>query len=188
MRRPPSRIAAGTWHTSNLLVSDEARRGAILLSGSSLLRDHPRHLERTSRERMGTRPAPTNGHCLSSSRSSFPTGRGARWEMPEMHAWAPSGEPFRPVEREPDSEEEDPKALACYGVYLPENAEGEQIFSKEGSSAKRATAEKEAESDMLLRFAQDAVCPRSGPFLRSRRPFWSGSASGSAIEEPTCGP
>lgn len=79
----------------------------------------------------------------------------SRFAQPEMHAWAPSGEPFRLIEREADSEEEDPKALACYGVYLPENAEGEQIFSEEGSSAKRATAEKEAESDMLLRFAQD---------------------------------
>jgi hypothetical protein len=72
-----------------------------------------------------------------------------------MHAWAPSGEPFRLIEREPDSEEEDPKALACYGVYLPENAGGEQISSEEGSPAKRVTAEKEAESDMLLRFVED---------------------------------
>jgi hypothetical protein len=53
-----------------------------------------------------------------------------------MQAWAPSGEPFRLVEREADSDEEDPKALACYGVYIPESAE------------------EEAESEMLLRFVE----------------------------------
>jgi hypothetical protein len=58
----------------------------------------------------------------------------SRFSQPEMHAWAPSGEPFRLIEREADSDEEAPKALACYGVYLPE-----------------ATM---PESDMLLRFVE----------------------------------
>jgi hypothetical protein len=43
----------------------------------------------------------------------------SRFAQPSMHAWAPSGEPFRLVEREAASDDEDPKALACYGVYLP---------------------------------------------------------------------
>lgn len=50
-----------------------------------------------------------------------------------MHSWAPSGNPLRLLEREADPDDEDPKALACYGVYLPE----------------RRTA-----SEMLLRFAE----------------------------------
>jgi hypothetical protein len=58
----------------------------------------------------------------------------SRFSQPEMHAWAPSGEPFRLIEREADSDEEAPKALACYGVYLPESAT--------------------PESDMLLRFVE----------------------------------
>lgn len=59
-----------------------------------------------------------------------------------MQAWAPSGEPVRLVERPPDSDEEEPKALACYGVYLPSRAEEE------------ASSDEEAESDMLLRFVE----------------------------------
>jgi hypothetical protein len=58
----------------------------------------------------------------------------SRFYQPELHAWAPSGEPFRLIEREADSDEEAPKALACYGVYLPEAAT--------------------SESDMLLRFVE----------------------------------
>lgn len=62
-----------------------------------------------------------------------------------MHAWAPSGEPFRLVEREADSEDEAPKALACYGVYLPTNEE---------ESSSHEAASKKNESDMLLRFVE----------------------------------
>jgi len=65
-----------------------------------------------------------------------------------MRAWVPSGKPFRLVEREPDSDEEDPKALACYGVYLPMNS------TEEDSAEGGKSTEENAESDMLLRFAQ----------------------------------
>lgn len=73
----------------------------------------------------------------------------SRFAHPEMHAWAPSGEPFRLIEREADSEEEVPKALACYGVYLPMNAPEEKP-----ETAEEGPAEKDAESDMLLRFVE----------------------------------
>jgi hypothetical protein len=86
----------------------------------------------------------------------------SRFAQPSMHAWAPSGEPFRLVEREAGPDEEDPKALACYGVYLPDDA-AEENTEEEGASGEEASgeeaspeneAESEAESDMLLRFAR----------------------------------
>lgn len=67
----------------------------------------------------------------------------SRFAQPTMHAWAPSGKPFRLIEREADSDEEDPKALACYGVYLPT-----------GSTEEEKSAEENAGSDMLLRFVE----------------------------------
>jgi hypothetical protein len=65
-----------------------------------------------------------------------------------MQAWVPSGEPFRLVrlvERKADSDDEAPKAQACYGVYLPTN-------EKENSSNEDAS--KNDESEMLLRFVE----------------------------------
>ena len=38
---------------------------------------------------------------------------------PVRRAASACGEPLRLVEREADSDDEEPKALACYGVYLP---------------------------------------------------------------------
>jgi hypothetical protein len=84
----------------------------------------------------------------------------SRFAQPEMQAWAPSGEPFRLVEREADSDEEDPKALACYGVYVPESGAEEESSGKGASAGESAPAEEgapaeeEAESDMLLRFVE----------------------------------
>lgn len=77
-----------------------------------------------------------------------------------MQAWAPSGRPLRLVERETDPGEEDPKALACYGVYFPEEAakdapEGSSE-EKEGSSEEKS----DIESDMLLRFVEDRPVSR----------------------------
>lgn len=76
-----------------------------------------------------------------------------------MQAWAPSGEPFRLVEREADSDDEDPKALACYGVYLPESADEEESSSEsapvgEGASAGAEADKEKTEPDMLLRFVE----------------------------------
>ncbi|WP_251964178.1 transposase [Salinibacter ruber] len=77
----------------------------------------------------------------------------SRFAQPKMHAWAPSGEPFRLIEREADSDEEDPKALACYGVYLPTSST-EEDSAERSSSEKEKTAGEDAESDMLLRFVK----------------------------------
>lgn len=60
-----------------------------------------------------------------------------------MQAWAPEGEPLRLVEREANPGEEEPKALACYGVYFPER------------TAEDASEKASGESDMLLRFIED---------------------------------
>lgn len=77
----------------------------------------------------------------------------SRFSQPSLRAWARSGEPFRLVEREADSDEEDPKALACYGVYLPRVSTKEE--SAEGSSeGERASAERDGEPNMLLRFVE----------------------------------
>jgi hypothetical protein len=69
-----------------------------------------------------------------------------------MHAWALSGEPFRLVEREADSDDEDPKALACYGVYLPMASIEEE--NSEDDPAKERAKEEKTEPNMLLRFVE----------------------------------
>jgi hypothetical protein len=74
-----------------------------------------------------------------------------------MHAWAPSGEPFRLIEREADSDEEDPKALACYGVYLPTGSAEEEPSEEEPSEeepSEEEPSEEETDSDMMLRFVE----------------------------------
>ena len=70
----------------------------------------------------------------------------SRFAQPQIRAWAPKGEPLRLVAREPNTNEEDPKALACYGAYMPMKATGKQAATGE--------AEPGDESDMLLRFVE----------------------------------
>ena len=62
----------------------------------------------------------------------------SRYEQPRMHAWVDTDRPLRLVEQPVANEDEDPKALACYGllVRLTERAYGE------------------AEERMWLRFVQ----------------------------------
>ena len=36
-----------------------------------------------------------------------------------MHSWSEAGEPVRLLQKEPKNDPE-PKALSCYGLYLPE--------------------------------------------------------------------
>jgi hypothetical protein len=71
-----------------------------------------------------------------------------------MHAWASPERPLRLVEREAAPDEETPKALACYGVYLPEQ-ETEELKA-EKTEAEKTEAEKtdSTEPDMLLRFVK----------------------------------
>lgn len=90
----------------------------------------------------------------------------SRFAQPSMQAWATSGKPFRLVEREVDSDDGEPKALACYGVYFPERAAEEDPGGDPD--------EKSSEPDMLLRFVEgrpvssvtttflDWVCERLG--------------------------
>jgi transposase len=41
-------------------------------------------------------------------------------EQPGLHSWAEAGEPMRLLQKEARKEDPDPKALSCYGLYLPE--------------------------------------------------------------------
>ena len=44
----------------------------------------------------------------------------SRLALPSMHAWSVDGEPSRLVQRSTTKDEQDPKAISCYGLYLPE--------------------------------------------------------------------
>ena len=42
----------------------------------------------------------------------------SRLRNPLMHSWAEDGKPLQLVEKTPDKAESEPKAIACYGIYL----------------------------------------------------------------------
>lgn len=46
----------------------------------------------------------------------------SRFEQPSslLHSWAEEGEPMRLLQKEAKQDDPDPKALSCYGLYLPE--------------------------------------------------------------------
>jgi hypothetical protein len=44
----------------------------------------------------------------------------SRFERPSLRSWAEAGEPVRLMRKEPTKDDPDPKALSCYGLYLPE--------------------------------------------------------------------
>jgi hypothetical protein len=44
----------------------------------------------------------------------------SRTALPSMHAWGDGGQPLRLVQRSVDKGDPDPKAISCYGLYLPE--------------------------------------------------------------------
>jgi len=45
----------------------------------------------------------------------------SRFEQPGfLHSWAEAGEPMRLLQKEAKKDDPDPKALSCYGLYLPE--------------------------------------------------------------------
>lgn len=44
----------------------------------------------------------------------------SRFEQPSLHSWAEAGEPMRLLQKEATKGDPDPKALSCYGLYLPE--------------------------------------------------------------------
>ena len=43
----------------------------------------------------------------------------SRFEQPSLHLWAEAGEPMRLLQKEAKKDDPDPKALSCYGLYLP---------------------------------------------------------------------
>jgi hypothetical protein len=42
----------------------------------------------------------------------------SRLRQPMMHSWTENGKPLQLVEKTPDKAESEPKAIACYGIYL----------------------------------------------------------------------
>jgi hypothetical protein len=44
----------------------------------------------------------------------------SRFERPSLHSWVEAGRPRRLIEKTPRKDDPEPKALACYGMYLPE--------------------------------------------------------------------
>jgi len=44
----------------------------------------------------------------------------SRLALPSLHAWSEQGEPLRSEQRLVAKDEPDPKAVSCYGLYLPE--------------------------------------------------------------------
>ena len=44
----------------------------------------------------------------------------SRFERPSLHSWREAKKPVRLLEKEARKDDPEPKALACYGMYLPE--------------------------------------------------------------------
>ena len=44
----------------------------------------------------------------------------SRFERPNLHSWADTTKPVRLLEKEVRKDDLEPKALSCYGLYLPE--------------------------------------------------------------------
>jgi hypothetical protein len=44
----------------------------------------------------------------------------SRLALPSLHSWSEKGEPLRLVEQSLEKDDPDPKAISCYGLYLPE--------------------------------------------------------------------
>jgi len=44
----------------------------------------------------------------------------SRFERPSMHSWADAGKPARLLEKVARKDDPEPKALSCYGLYVPE--------------------------------------------------------------------
>jgi hypothetical protein len=44
----------------------------------------------------------------------------SRLALPSLHSWSEKGEPLRLVEQSVEKDDSDPKAISCYGLYVPE--------------------------------------------------------------------
>jgi hypothetical protein len=58
----------------------------------------------------------------------------SRLAQPTLHAWAPRDERLRLQMRTAERGDPDPKALACYGLWLPA---GERMLSSTGGRSAR---------------------------------------------------
>jgi hypothetical protein len=47
----------------------------------------------------------------------------SRLALPSLNSWAQAGEPVRLIQQSVVKEDPDPKAISCYGLYLPESDE-----------------------------------------------------------------
>ena len=80
-----------------------------------------------------------------------------------MHSWAEVGEPVRLLHKEPRKGDPEPKALSCYGLYLPELGESWLRFV-DGRPVSAITTQS----------SSDGVA--EGSKLWAKRPrFWSGT-------------
>ena len=44
----------------------------------------------------------------------------SRLAVPSVHSWSEAGRPLRLVEQSLPKDDPDPKAISCYGLYVPE--------------------------------------------------------------------
>lgn len=44
----------------------------------------------------------------------------SRLARPSLHSWSEAGEPLRLIEQSVAKDDPDPKAISCYGLYVPE--------------------------------------------------------------------
>jgi len=44
----------------------------------------------------------------------------SRLARPALHSWSEAGEPLRLIEQSVEKDDPDPKAISCYGLYVPE--------------------------------------------------------------------
>jgi hypothetical protein len=44
----------------------------------------------------------------------------SRVAQPSLHSFSEAGKPLRLVEQSPEKDDPDPKAISCYGLYMPE--------------------------------------------------------------------
>jgi hypothetical protein len=47
----------------------------------------------------------------------------SRFERPSLHSFPEAGDPVGLLQKEPRKDDPEPKALSCYGLYLPEMGE-----------------------------------------------------------------
>ena len=52
----------------------------------------------------------------------------SRLSQPNLHAWSPADEPLRLIEQTVASDDPDPKALACYGLFVPAAPAHQQMW------------------------------------------------------------